>query len=84
MLDLLPPHYQEIPVTKQDLSIASICWGFSLGFGFLTTWEAFKQTRRARNPLKSVYVFMIWAELFVCLLFSIICWMHLDGGIKGR
>ncbi|PWW76936.1 hypothetical protein C7212DRAFT_279255 [Tuber magnatum] len=68
-------------VTKGDLSLASICWGFTLGFGFLTTWEAIRQTIRASTPLKSVYVWMIWGEIFVCLAFSIICWLYLDGTI---
>ncbi|KAL7276802.1 hypothetical protein RUND412_000188 [Rhizina undulata] len=74
---LLPPNYKEQPVTWADISVASICWGFTLGFGFLTTWEAVCQTLRARAPLKSIYVWMIWGEIFVCLAFSIITWLHL-------
>ncbi|KAL7276800.1 hypothetical protein RUND412_000186 [Rhizina undulata] len=74
---LLPPNYKELPVSLADISVASICWGFTLGFGFLTTWEAICQTSRARAPLKSAYVWMIWLELFVCTTFSIICWLHL-------
>ncbi|RPB03848.1 hypothetical protein L873DRAFT_1760369 [Choiromyces venosus 120613-1] len=76
---LLSPHFVLQEVTKGDLSLASICWGFTLGFGFLTTWEAIRQTLRARNPWRSIYVWMIWGEIFVCLAFSIICWLYLDG-----
>ncbi|CAZ86455.1 unnamed protein product [Tuber melanosporum] len=78
---LLSPHFELQEVTKHDMSLASICWGFTLGFGFLTTWEAIRQTIRARTPWKSIYVWMIWGEIFVCLAFSIICWMYLDGTI---
>lgn len=81
MVQLLSPNYVPQPVTKADMSLASICWGFTLGFGFLTTWEAIQQTMRARDPLRSVYVFMIWGEILVCLAFGIICWWHLDGVI---
>ncbi|KAH0606444.1 uncharacterized protein H6S33_004105 [Morchella sextelata] len=81
MITLIPDRYVLQEVTRTDMNIASICWGFTLGFGFLTTWEAIRQTNRARDPLRSVYIWMIWMELFVCLAFSIICWIHLDGGI---
>lgn len=47
----------------QDRSIASLAVGFTLGFGFLTVWEAIKQTRRSKNPRRSVYVYMIWGQI---------------------
>ncbi|KAI5838193.1 hypothetical protein DFP73DRAFT_566120 [Morchella snyderi] len=81
MITLIPDNYVAQEVTKADMNIASICWGFTLGFGFLTTWEAIRQTNRARDPLRSVYIWMIWLEIFVCLAFSIICWIHIDGNI---
>lgn len=39
-----------------DIQVSSLAAGFSIGFGLLTVWEAIKQTRRNRNPLRSVYV----------------------------
>lgn len=84
MITFIPPNYVAQQVTRTDMNVASICWGFTLGFGFLTTWEAMRQTLRARDPLRSTYVWMIWLELLVCLAFSIICWIHLDGGIPPR
>lgn len=84
MITLIPDRYVLQEVTRTDMNIASISWGFTLGFGFLTTWEAIRQTNRARDPLRSVYIWMIWMELVVCLVFSIICWIHLDGGIIPR
>lgn len=84
MITLIPSTYVAQQVTRTDMNVASICWGFTLGFGFLTTWEAIRQSLRARDPLRSIYIWMIWMELFVCLAFSIICWIHLDGGIPPR
>lgn len=47
----------------QDQSIGSLAVGFSLGFGFLTVWEAIKQTTRSKNPRRSAYIYMIWGEI---------------------
>lgn len=43
-----------------DQMVASLAVGFTLGFGLLTVWEAIKQTRRSKNPRRSVYIYMIW------------------------
>ncbi|THZ36890.1 hypothetical protein D6C90_06870 [Aureobasidium pullulans] len=71
-------------VTRDDLTIASICWGFTLGFGFLTTWKALKQSsamyqRYGLRRLSNAYVWMIWSEIAVCLAFSVVCWLYLRG-----
>ncbi|PQE22138.1 hypothetical protein CJF30_00010710 [Rutstroemia sp. NJR-2017a BBW] len=44
MITLLSDHYTAEPVTVADLQLASLAWGFTIGFGFLTTWTAIKQT----------------------------------------
>ncbi|KAI5858367.1 hypothetical protein BZA05DRAFT_1148 [Tricharina praecox] len=69
-------------ITHLDLAISSIAWGFTLGFGFLTTWEAIKQTTRARNPLKSVYIWLVWGEILVCFCIGIIVYMLFSGLYK--
>lgn len=43
-----------------DQIVASLAVGFTLGFGFLTVWEAIKQTRRSKNPRRSIYIYMVW------------------------
>lgn len=65
-----------------DIKIASIAFGFTIGFGFLTVWEAIKQTRRNRNPLRSTYIYMLWGEIFANLAIAILGWIFLDGVIK--
>jgi hypothetical protein len=89
MITLLSPDFVLQEVTQEDLIIASIAWGFTLGFGFLTTWTALKQTlqvygRYGVKRLNSPYVWMIWLEILVCLAFSIICWLFLLGKIGPR
>ncbi|CAD0106007.1 unnamed protein product [Aureobasidium uvarum] len=79
--DILEKRHQVSSET--DLSIISITWGFTLGFGFLTTWTAIKQTRhmwkRRNGHLNHPYVYMVWAELFSSLGLSIVCWLVLQG-----
>ncbi|KAH8661089.1 hypothetical protein BGZ61DRAFT_593874 [Ilyonectria robusta] len=84
MITLLSPHFVPQEVTEDDLALASLAWGFTIGFGWLTTWTATKQTkriyeRRGLLVFRSAYIWMIWLEILVCLIFSIICWLHLKG-----
>ncbi|KAH6951437.1 hypothetical protein DER45DRAFT_383334 [Fusarium avenaceum] len=65
--------------TTSDIKLASIAMGFTLGFGLLTVWEAWKQTRRNRNPLRSTYIYMLWGEIAANLIITVIGWVFLDG-----
>ncbi|KAB5577811.1 hypothetical protein GE09DRAFT_1214021 [Coniochaeta sp. 2T2.1] len=65
--------------SETDIKVASLAAGFTLGFGFLTVWEAMKQTRRNRNPLRSMYIYMIWGEILANVAIAIIGWLFLDG-----
>lgn len=67
--------------TQSDFQLAAVAAGFTLGFGFLTVWEAIKQTRRNKNPLRSVYIYMLWGEIIVNLVIGIIGWTFLHGNI---
>ncbi|KAH7112726.1 hypothetical protein EDB81DRAFT_922848 [Dactylonectria macrodidyma] len=78
MITLLSPNFVLQEVTEDDLALASLAWGFTIGFGWLTTWTALKQTkhiyeRRGLLVFRNAYVWMIWLEILVCLIFSIIC-----------
>jgi len=65
--------------STQDYQVAALAAGFTIGFGLLTVWEAIKQTRRNRNPLRSAYIFMVWGEVTVNLIIAIIAWLFLNG-----
>ncbi len=64
--------------TLGDYQLANAAAGFALGFGFLTAWEAIKQTRRLINPWRSVYIFMVWGELIANLAITIIVWLFMN------
>lgn len=89
MLTLLSDNFVLQPVTTADLQIASLAWGFTIGFGFLATWTAIGQTadvhrRYGYSKLNSPYIWMIWLEILAYLIFSIICWLHLNHIIPPR
>jgi len=70
--------------TVQDYQLAALAAGFTLGFGFLTVWEAVKQTRRNQSPLRSAYIYMIWGEILVNFIIGIIGWLFLNGMLGPR
>lgn len=67
--------------TKSDTQLAALAAGFTIGFGFLTVWEAIKQTIRNKNPLRSAYIYMLWGEIAANIVIAIIGWVFLDGYI---
>ena len=67
--------------TLQDFQLAAAAAGFTIGFGFLTVWEAWKQTRRNRNPLRSVYIYMLWGEIAANLGIGVLGWLFLNENI---
>ncbi|EXL57589.1 hypothetical protein FOCG_04720 [Fusarium oxysporum f. sp. radicis-lycopersici 26381] len=86
MLTLLSPHYNAQEVTRGDLVIASAAFGFTLGFGWLTSFKAIRQTwqvyqRHGRRVFRNAYIIMVWGELTVCTIFMVICILHLLGVI---
>jgi hypothetical protein len=68
----------------QDYQIAALAAGFTIGFGLLTVWEAIKQTRRNRNPLRSAYIYMLWGEISVNIIIAIIAWLFLNEKLGPR
>ncbi|KAK1598417.1 uncharacterized protein LY79DRAFT_288068 [Colletotrichum navitas] len=86
MSNLLSPHFKLEEVSENDMVIASLAWGFTLGFGWLTVWTAIKQTtamykRQGSRIYRNAYIWMIWLEIIVCTIFSVICWLYLRGVI---
>lgn len=65
--------------TRQDFELSALAAGFTIGFGFLTVWEAVKQTRRNRNRRRSVYIYMVWGEILVNAIIGVIGWLFLHG-----
>ncbi|KAF2811140.1 uncharacterized protein BDZ99DRAFT_570400 [Mytilinidion resinicola] len=68
--------------TSTDYKVSCIAFGFTLGFGYLTGWDAWKLTRKHRSPLRSMFIWMVWGELIVNLAIAIVAWLFLEGIIK--
>lgn len=84
VVSLLGPDFVPQEASRADTAVASILFGFFLGFGFLTAWEAAKQTRRIYKrygwrKLNTPYVWVVWLEIFACLSYSIINWLFEYG-----
>ncbi|KAH6640006.1 hypothetical protein BKA67DRAFT_490901, partial [Truncatella angustata] len=67
--------------TRQDYQVASLAAGFTIGFGFLTVWEAMKQTARNKDPIRSPYIYMIWGEIIANLVLGILAFLYLEETI---
>ena len=83
---LVPPHSSlsstlRLPMASSsgDFQLAACAAGFTLGFGVLTVWRAYRQTKANRSPLRSAYIYMIWGECAANLLIGILGWLFLDG-----
>jgi predicted membrane channel-forming protein YqfA (hemolysin III family) len=71
----IPDHYVVQPIYTVDKAIASGVGGFTLIIGGWCSWQAWKQTKRARSPRTSAYVWMLWIEIAVSLGISIETWL---------
>lgn len=72
-----------VEASSNDNKVAAMAFGFTIGFGFLTTWEAIKQTRRNRNPLRSAYIYMIWGEIIANAGLMVVGWIWIDEVVKS-
>ncbi|QRW01346.1 hypothetical protein RhiLY_00343 [Ceratobasidium sp. AG-Ba] len=69
--------FQELEVTSTDMNLATLAFGWTLGFGYFVAWHAFKLTRR-----RSTFINMCWLEIVVSVALAIICWLYICGVIK--
>jgi len=69
-----------------DIKIASITWGFQLGFTLLTAAKAAGQTLGIwrRTGQMTGYMFMIWLEIIVNTILGTLSWFYIEGRIPPR
>lgn len=82
----VPSDYKFETVSTTDMQLASIAWGFTLGFGFLTAVKAGKQTLGIWRRRKRITTYMIlaWGEMIASILFGFLCWFFMDRKIPPR
>ncbi|KZM25940.1 hypothetical protein ST47_g3000 [Ascochyta rabiei] len=79
---LISPSYVNEPITRADIVVASTVFALTLINVAIGVWLAWGQSRVSRNPLRSVYVWMIWLELGISLVMGIECFLHLQKIIR--
>ncbi|CAI9628022.1 unnamed protein product [Alternaria burnsii] len=70
-------NYENEPITKSDIIIASVVWALTLINVIVALLLIQKQTLGSRSPLRSVYIWMIWLELIVSFVMGLECFLHL-------
>ncbi|KAH6893447.1 hypothetical protein B0T10DRAFT_527830 [Thelonectria olida] len=76
---LVPEHFKHEPPTEDDMNIASIIWGLSLGVTVFNCAKAFRQTKAAieRRKRLTVYVSLIWVEVISSTILGVMVWLYL-------
>jgi|TARA_R110002003_G_scaffold814_5_gene21556 hypothetical protein len=74
---LISPSYKQEPITRADIIVASVVWALTLVNAIIAIWLSLSQTKTSRNPLRSVYVWMIWLELLASFVMGLECFLHL-------
>ncbi|KAG9104121.1 hypothetical protein FRC06_005237 [Ceratobasidium sp. 370] len=68
---------KEMEVNDGDMKLATLAFGWTIGFGYFVVWHAIKQSKKL-----SAFTIMCWLEILVCTIFAIICWLYLCGIVK--
>ncbi|KAF9872992.1 hypothetical protein CkaCkLH20_09502 [Colletotrichum karsti] len=81
---LVPPWYEEHPPSINDMNVASMFWGFTLGVGLWSGVKGYRQTLASWKRIHRVnaYVWLIWAEWISSMVIGIISWCYLTGRIE--
>lgn len=83
---LVPPWYEEHPPSVNDMNIASMFWGFTLGVGLWSGVKGYRQTLASWRRIHRIntYVWLIWSEWIASMVIGIISWCYLTGRIDAR
>ncbi|KAL5638418.1 hypothetical protein ACGC1H_005189 [Rhizoctonia solani] len=66
-------------VLPEDVRLATLAFGFTIGFGYFVMWHAFKQTHKIKR--RSAYIIMCWVEIAACLIWAILSWLYITDMI---
>ena len=72
-------HYEFHKPSTNDMNIASIAWGFSLGVSIFAGTKAAKQTIKSwkRGTRTNIYLVLVWMEWTSSVIMSAITWLYL-------
>ncbi|PTD10246.1 hypothetical protein FCULG_00008806 [Fusarium culmorum] len=79
------PKFTEVNAGSDDMNIASIAWGISLGVGLFTFTKALRQTRDSwsRGRRLNHYIILVWLEWTSSCIMSAVTWCYLRNYIPG-
>ncbi|KAK2742720.1 hypothetical protein CKAH01_18457 [Colletotrichum kahawae] len=82
---LVPPWYEEHPPSINDMNIASMFWGFTLGVGLWSGVKGYRQTLASWRRIHRIntYVWLIWSEWIASMVIGIVSWCYLTGRIDA-
>ncbi|KAM0238897.1 hypothetical protein ACHAP5_008532 [Fusarium lateritium] len=86
MIDLWKgPGFKEVSAGANDMNIASIAWGFSLGVAIFTFTKGLRQTIKSwlRGRRMNHYIILVWLEWTSSCLMSAVTWCYLKNYIPG-
>lgn len=76
---LIPDHFVDVKPSTNDMNIASIAWGFSLGVCIFTGAKGTRQTVKSwkRGRRTTTYLTLLWMEWASSTIMSAVTWCHL-------
>ncbi|KAM0202483.1 hypothetical protein ACHAPA_010584 [Fusarium lateritium] len=76
---LLSENYEFHKPSANDMNIASIAWGYSLGVSIFAGTKATRQTIKSwkRGTRTNIYLMLVWTEWASSVLMSAITWCYL-------
>ncbi|KAF5582288.1 hypothetical protein FPANT_8598 [Fusarium pseudoanthophilum] len=79
------PNFIEVDAGENDMNIASIAWGISLGVGLFTFTKGIQQTIKSwrRGRRMNHYIILIWLEWTSSCIMSAVTWCYLRNYIPG-
>ncbi|KAG8709773.1 hypothetical protein FRC11_005218 [Ceratobasidium sp. 423] len=69
--------FEPTEVLPEDVRLATLAFGFTIGFGYFAVWHAIKQTHKIRK--RTAYIIMCWVEIAACIAWAILSWLYITG-----
>ncbi|KAH4915388.1 hypothetical protein HBI67_077200 [Parastagonospora nodorum] len=73
---IISPNFKDPATTNSDVLVSSIPWALTLVNFIIAIWQGYKQTKAARDPLRSSYVWMIWVAMMACFSLGLLAYLH--------
>ncbi|CAE6495195.1 unnamed protein product [Rhizoctonia solani] len=69
--------FRKTEVLPRDIKLATLAFGFTIGFGWFVVWHAIQQTHKIQK--RGAYIAMCWMEITACTTLAILSWLFIIG-----